>query len=112
MIQTTILVIRAIIKRKQLKINYITIYITKINKILIIINKNQIGIKIIFFIQFESIINNLDTDKINNSLNKSGYNFNNNKFILGMKSKDIKSGVDFIFYNRMKSFELLDTKFI
>ena len=50
MIRITMAIIMATIKRMQLKINYITIYIIKINQILIIIriNKNRTGIKVIF----------------------------------------------------------------
>ena len=62
----------------------------------------------IFIFTYESIRNNLVTDKINNSLLKSGYIFNNNKFKFGFKCKDIESEVDLILYNRMKTFELSD----
>lgn len=62
----------------------------------------------IYILTFESIRNNLMTDKINNIFYNSGYSFNNNKNILGFKRKDIDSQVECIFNNRMKSFELLD----
>ena len=50
MIRITMGITMATIKRMKLKINYITIYIIKINQILIIIriNKNRTGIKVIF----------------------------------------------------------------
>ena len=52
------------------------------------------------------------TDKINNSLLKSGCIYNNNKFIFEFKRKDIETEVDLILYNRMKTFELSDDKSI
>ena len=64
----------------------------------------------IFIFTYESIRTNLVTDKINNSLLKSGYIFNNNKFIFEFKWKDIETEVDLILYNRMKTFELSDDK--
>ena len=50
MIRITMGITMATIKRMKFKINYITIYIIKINQILIIIriNKNRTSIKVIF----------------------------------------------------------------